>query len=270
VRSHILLREARDQLAEQLDALNAELEMARKIQLSILPQALPKLDGLNIAVHFRPMASVGGDFYDFIRIDDKHLGILLADVSGHGLPSALIASMLQVALSGQVDHASEPGKVLAGLNKALCGKFTENFVTAAYVYVDLEQSLIRYAGAGHPPVVRYRSLNSKADTIMENGIVLGMVDAATYEALELPLESGDRYVLYTDGVIETANPNGELYGTDRLMRFVEREHTQSTQQFTDAIFDEITRWSEQANGTAQQDDITILLFDFGAGPGLVR
>src|SRR5215813_283502 len=133
VRSHILLREARAELAEQLLAINTELEMARQIQLSILPHELPKLAGLDIAVRFHPMASVGGDFYDFIKVDEKHLGILLADVSGHGLPSALIASMLQVALAAQVQHASEPGKVLAGLNKALCGKFTENFVTAAYV-----------------------------------------------------------------------------------------------------------------------------------------
>src|SRR5262245_28712942 len=154
VRSHILLREARAQLAEQLLALNNELAMARKIQLSILPHELPKLAGFDVAVRFHPMASVGGDFYDFINIDGKHLGILLADVSGHGLPSALIASMLQVALAGQVDHASEPGQVLSGLNKALCGKFTENFVTAAYIYVDLEKKLLRYAGAGHPPVVR--------------------------------------------------------------------------------------------------------------------
>jgi serine phosphatase RsbU (regulator of sigma subunit) len=209
VRSHILLREARAQLAEQLLALNTELEMARKIQLSILPHELPNLAGLDIAVRFHPMASVGGDFYDFINIDDKHLGMLLADVSGHGLPSALSASMLQVALTAQVDHAFEPGKVLSGLNKALCGKFTENFVTAVYIYVDMDKNRIRYAGAGHPPVVRYVASNSKACAVAENGIVLGMVEEATYEALELPFESGDRYVLYTDGTVEAANPNAE-------------------------------------------------------------
>src|SRR5262249_540430 len=102
VLSHILLREARAQLAEQLLALNTELEMGRKIQVSIRPHEVAKLGGLDIAVRFHPMASVGGDFYDFISVDDKHLGILLADVSGHGLPSALIASMLQVALTAQV------------------------------------------------------------------------------------------------------------------------------------------------------------------------
>src|SRR6516225_756295 len=151
VRSHILLREARAPLAEQLLALNTALEMARQIQLSILPHTLPKLSRLDIAARFLPMTSVAGDFYDFIRVDDEHLGILIADVSGHGLPSALIASMLQVALTAQAAYAAEPAKVLSGLNSALCGKFTQNFVTAAYVYVDLEQNLIRYAGAGHPP-----------------------------------------------------------------------------------------------------------------------
>src|SRR6516164_2302400 len=109
VRSHILLREARAQLAEQLLALNNELGMARQIQLSILPHSIPALPGLEIAARFLPMTSVAGDFYDFIQVDEKHIGILIADVSGHGLPSALIASMLQVALKGQAHHASEPG-----------------------------------------------------------------------------------------------------------------------------------------------------------------
>jgi phosphoserine phosphatase RsbU/P len=208
------------------------------------------------------MASVGGDFYDFINIDEKHLGILLADVSGHGLPSALIASMLQVVLTAQVDHASEPGKVLSGLNKALFGKFTENFVTAAYIYVDMDKKLIRYAGAGHPPVVRYLGSRSKACTMMENGIVLGMVDGAMYDALELPLESGDRYVLYTDGIVEAANPNSELYGTDRLMRFVEEKHSLNTQQTADAILNEISGWIGPSSTPVQQDDMTLLLFDF--------
>src|SRR6516225_9516983 len=262
VRSHIMLREARAQLAAQLLALNNELEMARQIQLSILPHSIPDLPHLPIAARFLPMTSVAGDFYDFIQIDDKHLGVLIADVSGHGLPSALIASMLQVALTAQVAHASEPGKVLSGLNKALCGKFTHNFVTAAYLYVNIDKKTIRYAGAGQPPVVRYIGSNSKADTVVENGIVLGMVDEATYEALELPLESGDRYVLYTDGIVEAADPNEELYGTQRLMRFVEEKHLLNTQQTADAILKEITAWTGPEATRVQQDDMTLLLFDF--------
>jgi len=262
VRSHIFLREARAQLAAQLLALNNELEMARQIQLSILPHTLPKLPGLDIAARFLPMTSVAGDFYDFIQIDDKHIGILIADVSGHGLPSALIASMLQVALTAQVAHASEPAKVLLGLNKALCGKFSLNFVTAAYVYVDLEKNLMRYAGAGHPPVLQYRNSTGKTAKVLENGIVLGMIDEAAYETLELPLEPGDRHALYTDGIPEAANPEKELYGTDRFMRFMENHRALNAEQFADTFLSEIANWTGQPADQGQQDDITLLLFDF--------
>jgi sigma-B regulation protein RsbU (phosphoserine phosphatase) len=262
VRSHILLREARAQLASQLLALNNELEMARQIQLSILPHSLPNLPGLEIAARFLPMTSVAGDFYDFIQIDGTHLGILMADVSGHGLPSALIASMLQVALTAQVGHASEPAKVLRGLNRALCGKFTHNFVTAAYVYVDLEKGLMRYAGAGHPPVLQFRNATGEATKIMENGLVLGMFEDATYETLELTLEPGDRHVLYTDGILEAANPSQELYGTDRFMRFMEANKALAADHFADALLAEIGNWIGLSADQGQQDDITLLLFDF--------
>jgi serine phosphatase RsbU (regulator of sigma subunit) len=262
VRSHILLREARAQLASQLLALNTELEMARQIQLSILPHSIPKLAGLEIAAHFLPMTSVAGDFYDFIQINDKHIGILIADVSGHGLPSALIASMIQVALTGQAGNASEPAKVLLGLNRALCGKFTHNFVTAAYIYADLENSLMRYAGAGHPPVLQWRNSTGKTTQVLENGLVLGMFEDASYNALEFPLEPGDRYILYTDGILEAANSAQEQFGADRFMRFIENHNHLAADRFSKRFLDELSRWSSQTTEQGQQDDITLLVIDF--------
>ena len=262
VRSHILLREARAQLASQLLALDTELEMARQIQLSILPHSIPKLADLDIAAQYLPMTSVAGDFYDFIQIDDKHIGILIADVSGHGLPSALIASMLQVALTGQAAHAPEPGKVLVGLNRAFCGKFTYNFVTAAYVYVDLENNLMRYAGAGHPPMHQWRNSTGKATQFLENGLVLGIMEEASYEALEFLLEPGDRYVLCTDGILEAANAAGEQFGTDRLMRFIENHKDLAADQFSQTLLNDLSRWSNQTTEQGQQDDITLLVIDF--------
>ncbi len=262
VRSHILLRESRAQLAAQLQTLNSELEMARQIQLSILPHSIPKLAGLDIAAHYLPMTSVAGDFYDFIQIDDKHLGILIADVSGHGLPSALIASMLQVALSGQAGHATEPAKVLSGLNHALCGKFTDNFVTAAYVYVDLENNLMRYAGAGHPPMLQWRDSTGKTAQILENGLVLGMIGEARYEALEFLLEPGDRYVLCTDGILEAANSTQEQFGTDRLMSFMKNQKHLGVEPFSQSLLDDLAGWSNQPGGQGQQDDITLLVIDY--------
>src|SRR5271154_2836479 len=153
VRTHLMLREAHDQIARQLLAINVELEMARQIQLSILPRSTPKIQGLEIAAQYLPMTSVAGDFYDFIVVDEKHLGILVADVSGHGMPAALIASMLKIALAAQEPHAADPAQVLLGLNQALCGKFQRHYVTAAYLFVDMLKGTLRYAGAGHPPMM---------------------------------------------------------------------------------------------------------------------
>ena len=124
VHTHLVLREAREQLARQLLSINNELEMAREIQLSILPHEIPKISGLEIAARYLPMTSVAGDFYDFIVLDEKHVGILIADVSGHGLPAALIASMLKASLSAQIPHAFDPARVLAGFNQSLCGRFS--------------------------------------------------------------------------------------------------------------------------------------------------
>jgi len=122
---------------ERLIAINKELEIARRIQSSTLPQFVPSFAGLEIAARYAPMSAVAGDFYDFLCVDEKRVGILVADVTGHGVPAALIASMLKVAFASQAAHAHDPVRVLTGLNGALCGKFEEHFVTAAYLFVDL-------------------------------------------------------------------------------------------------------------------------------------
>src|SRR5208337_581931 len=132
VHTHLVLRGIREQLASQLLTIKHEMETARQIQLSILPREIPSLPGLDMAARYIPMTSVAGDFYDFIQIDEKRIGVLVADVSGHGMPAALISSMLKIALASQTAFASDPARVLTGLNQALCGKFKGHFVTAAY------------------------------------------------------------------------------------------------------------------------------------------
>jgi phosphoserine phosphatase RsbU/P len=262
VRTHLMLREAHAQIAKQLVEINTELEMARQIQLSILPSTTPKINGMEIVARYIPMTSVAGDFYDFIVQDDRHLGILIADVSGHGLPAALIASMLQVALTAQTSHVSEPGKVLAGLNRALCGKFQQNFVTAAYVYLDLEKNVLKYAGAGHPPVLIWRKSAGIASQLLENGLVLGQFDDATYDSIEIPIEVGDRFVLYTDGIPETFSPDGEEFGTDRFLRFMDANTRLDAGPFADALLLELARWLDRPPGEGHKDDISLLVVDF--------
>src|SRR5271163_791066 len=121
VHTHLVLRGIREKLAQQLAAMKSELETARRIQMSILPQQMPKIAGLDIAARYIPMTEVAGDFYDFIVVDEKRLGAFVGDVSGHGMPAALISSMLKIALAAQAPVASDPAKVMAGLNLALCG-----------------------------------------------------------------------------------------------------------------------------------------------------
>src|ERR1700689_3766689 len=143
VRTHLVLRGIREQLESQLLIIQREMDKARQIQLSILPFQIPPIQHVDIAARYLPMTAVAGDFYDFIVVDEKRIGILVADVSGHGMPAALIASMLKIALAAQEPHAADPAQVLLGLNQALCGKFQRHYVTAAYLFVDMQKRTLR-------------------------------------------------------------------------------------------------------------------------------
>jgi len=262
VRTHLMLRQARQQLAGQLKALNDELEMARQIQLSILPAETPHMDGLDVSARYVPMSSVAGDFYDFIRVDSKHLGILIADVSGHGLSAALIASMLQVALTAQHGRADDPGRVLSGLNQCLCGKFQTHFVTAAYIFVDLEKHTLHYAGAGHPPLIMWSQSAAAAKEICENGLVLGQFPEADYDAVKLQAGPGDCFLLYTDGIPEARNPSEQQFGSERLRAFLGSNSSLAGKALVDKLLDEVWRWSNLGMGESQTDDITLLAIHF--------
>jgi sigma-B regulation protein RsbU (phosphoserine phosphatase) len=258
VQTHLVLRGIREQLAQQLFTIQKELETARQIQLSILPSEIPKIEGLDISARYVPMTSVAGDFYDFIVIDEKHIGILVADVSGHGMPAALIASMLKVALSAQETHAADPAQVLLGLNQSLCGKFDHHYVTAAYLFVDMQERTLTYAGAGHPPLLLWGGSSKGVRAVTENGIFLGRFPFATYSSVELPLEIGSRVLLYTDGISETTNPAGIEFGTDRFGQFLETEQSASADQFADRLLEELSRWSARGSAEDLDDDITMV------------
>jgi phosphoserine phosphatase RsbU/P len=257
VQTHLVLRGIREQLAQQLLAIQKELETARQIQLSILPSAIPKIESLDIAARYIPMTSVAGDFYDFIIVDKKHIGILVADVSGHGMPAALIASMLKIALSSQVAHAADPAKVLLGLNEALCGKFQYHFVTAAYVFIDMEDATLTYAGAGHPPLLLWGG-SEGVRSVEENGLFLGKFSFATYTSVKLPIKTGDRILLYTDGIPETTNPAGIEFGTDGFKQFLEAEQSTSAGHLADQLLEELSRWSTRTGADELDDDMTIV------------
>jgi serine phosphatase RsbU (regulator of sigma subunit) len=259
VQTHLVLRGIREQLALQLLAIQKELETARQIQLSILPREIPKVRGLDIAARYIPMTSVAGDFYDFVGADENHIGILVADVSGHGMPAALIASMLKIALAAQAANAAHPEKVLLGLNQALCGKFQHHYVTAAYVYLDLEKRTFTYAGAGHPPLLLCRKSADCVQEVCENGLFLGKFDFATYTSVELPLSPGDRILLYTDGIPETENPDQVAFGDERFKQVLGDVHSRTADQFADHLLAELTRFSGLGPGEELNDDLTMVV-----------
>jgi sigma-B regulation protein RsbU (phosphoserine phosphatase) len=248
---------------ERLLAIDKELEIARQIQSSTLPREVPRLPGVQIAARYVPMSAVAGDFYDFLVVDENRLGVLVADVTGHGVPAALIASMLKVAFAEQFPHATDPVAVLTGLNRSLCGKFEEHFVTAAYVFVDLEKKVMGYAGAGHPPLMLATThSSSKVRQIEQNGLMLGLFPEAAYSATEIPLRTGDRCLLYTDGVVEAMNSAHEEFGKLRLEQVLAQHAALPADRFVIALFDEIARWSGHAGVQRQDDDITVLVLDF--------
>ena len=258
VQTHLVLRGIREQLAQQLLTIQKELDTARQIQMSILPSEIPKIEGLDIAARYVPMTAVAGDFYDFIVVDEKHIGILVADVSGHGMPAALIASMLKIALAAQTAHAAEPAQVLLGLNQALCGKFQHHYVTAAYLFVDMAKRTLTYAGAGHPPMLMWGAATEGVHAVEENGLFLGMFEFARYSSVELPLESGGWGLLYTDGISETTNPSQIEFGTERFRQFLATEKNTSADHLADRLLEELSRWSARVAGEDLDDDITLV------------
>lgn len=262
VQTHLALREARELVARQLLKIRDELETARQIQLSILPMEIPNMAQLDIAARYIPMSSVAGDFYDFMPIDEKRIGIMVADVSGHGMPAALVASMLKIAFAAQSANADEPAAVLSGLNQALCGKFRGHYVTAGYAVIDTEKRVLRYAGAGHPPLLLRERASGTVRNVLENGLFLGYFPNAQYSAVEIPFREGDCVVLYTDGVTESMDNSEEQFGEEGLKRFLEEHPEGPSAKFVDGLLERVSQFTGRALGEDPDDDLTLLAVRF--------
>jgi len=238
----------------RLAAISQELETARRIQSSLLPRRMPEVRGLTVAARYLPMADVGGDLYDFLAADPERVGILVADVSGHGVPAALIASMVKIALAAQAEHASDPAAVLAGMNRILHGNLERGFVTAAYIYIDAGTAT--YASAGHPPQLVWHE--GQVEELRQESLPLGRFRRAEYRNGELRLSPGDRLLLYTDGVTEALSPAGEPFGDERL-----REHAALS---PDGLLGRLAAWTGRQPGEPLDDDVTIVMAEVGRQP----
>lgn len=240
---------------QQLAEIQNELDVARRIQRSILPAEFTGSAKFQIVARYVPMTSVAGDFYDFVLADEDQAGLLIADVSGHGVPAALIASMVKLAAASQRVVAADPARLLAGMNSALLGNTQEQFVTAAYVHLDSQSRELRYSAAGHPPMLLLR--NGNVIEVEENGLMLAAFDFASYSNATHRIESGDRLLLYTDGIVEASNASGDVFGQDSLRHTLKTTAALSTSAAADSIISSVTHWSAK-----QDDDLTVLVCDY--------
>ena len=243
----------------QFDEIQKELEVARRIQMSILPGEFPSNANFHVAARYVPMTSVAGDFYDFLVTDAQQTGILIADVSGHGVPAALIASMVKLAATSQRGSATNPAVLLKAMNGTLCGNTQNQFVTAAYVHLDAQSREMRYSAAAHLPMLLLRG--GEVTPVEENGLMLAAFDFAEYTTAVLPLAVGDRLVLYTDGIVEAEDASEEQFGQERLCSLMRETAGLSPGETADLILSSVKRWS-----VLQNDDRTLLVCDYtGAG-----
>lgn len=240
---------------QRLGLIQQELQIAQRIQNSLLPTDLPNKQCFRIAARYLPMTSVAGDFYDFIIPDEQHVGILLADVSGHGVPAALIASMVKLAVAGQATNADKPAELLRAMNTSLCGNTQGQFVTAAYLYLSASGKRMYYAAAAHPAMYLLR--NRDVHRVVENGLMLGAFPSAAYTEISQALQPGDRFLLYTDGILEAGNADGEEYGSDRLAELLLTTAGMNENKAADLIVSQVQSWA-----ASQEDDLTVIVCDY--------
>jgi serine phosphatase RsbU (regulator of sigma subunit) len=255
MRREIETRERRlKQEAHARERIEQELHVARRIQQASLPESVPALEGWEISPNYRPAREVGGDFYDFLQLENGRLGLVVGDATGKGVPAALVMSTTCGMLRA-VTQASNysPGEVLGRVNEALFARIPANmFVTCFYGVLDLESGSFAYANAGHDlPYVRR---GGDADELRARGMPLGLMPGMGYEEKEINLGAGDRALFYSDGLVEAHNPEGEMFGFPRLQALV-AEHAEGD-ALVDFLMEEL--YSFTGERWEQEDDITLV------------
>jgi sigma-B regulation protein RsbU (phosphoserine phosphatase) len=239
----------------ELLAVQRELDTARRIQMGLMPKEVPRVDGLELAAHYVPMTAVAGDLYDFARLGPSCVGILVADVAGHGVPAALVASMVKLAFTTESVHASDPARVLSAMNRIICQNVEGTFVTAVYAVIDAAGGTVVVASAGHPPLL----LSDGTGAVLESaarGFMLGLSPDATYENETWPWRPGDRILLYTDGLTEARNPAGEFLDTERVAGWLSSSDAVHASAVAERLLSNLAKWRGAAGF---DDDVTFVV-----------
>lgn len=252
-----LVAERTAQLGERDAQSRHNLEVAgRLMERLLLPGAPPDWPELAWGIHYRPLDQLGGDYYDFARPDNDHLGILIADASGHSLPAALVAIMARIAFAEAGHGSFRPAEVLRVMNERLQGLDDERYVTAFYGVYDRASHSLTYANAGHPPPLHYSATAHIALPLESRGFMLGIVPDACYEETSLTLAPGDRLCLYTDGAPDSKNAAGVPFGIERMADVLTSEGSRPAAFLLDRFVHSIRTYR---GARPTEDDCTILV-----------
>lgn len=254
----------RNRSREALQRIAQEMESAAQIQRTFLPTETPTGplgQRFDIYAVMKPAKSVGGDFYDYFLINDKKLGFLVGDVSGKGVPAALFMSVSRTVLRTIAFEEEEPGRVLSKVNAILSRDNSEGmFVTIIYAVLDLETGILRFSSAGHDDAVLLTGFQDY-ERMTHMGPAIGLFDIAEYQTEIRQLAGGDTVVLFSDGITEAFNIDGRVFGSERIVRWLNKRTYTSPSDIVQHLDAEVTRFAE---GTVQSDDITCVAMRFNS------
>jgi sigma-B regulation protein RsbU (phosphoserine phosphatase) len=240
------------------ERLSRELEIAAEIQESLLPARLPQLGGLSMAVSSMPASEVGGDFYDFVTIDDRHLIVIIGDVSGKGIPAAMLTSVTRTMLRVEAMRGEPPHKIIQQANSVLLQDLSraDAFVTVFVAIIDTFEGRLTYASAGHTPTLLWQAEAAAIELLKATSPPIGIIGFQGSRSQTIALEPGDTLVFYTDGITEAHSPNDDLFGLNRLVYIVESRATDSPEVLQQYIQSEVVNFWRHSPG---RDDATLLV-----------
>jgi serine phosphatase RsbU (regulator of sigma subunit) len=257
------LRQANEQLIARDMELTYHLRAAGRFQRRLLlPSAPPDWPEVRWGVHYTPLDHLGGDYYDLGRPGPDHLGVLIADASGHGLTAAMVAILSRIAFVEVGGRSASPGEILAAMNARLQGLTDDRFVTAFYGVFDRRTRAFTYANAGHLPPYRYVRATGAVEPLAAQGFMLGIMPGEVYREKAVMLQPGDRVCFYTDGVVEGRNEIGEAFGADRLRAALAEFGREPADRLAGTL---IARQQAFTGGHPPADDITLVVGELREG-----
>jgi len=244
-----------EQLVEK-KRLEAQLEVARQVQLALLPERDPVVEGFDISAYNFSTEEVSGDYYDFVKPYDDQLGLVIADVSGKGVPASLLMAFLRASLRAAIHIGYAPNVAMAKVNYLLWESIEPHqFVTAFYGMLDATNRTLAFVNAGHNPLLVLNSDDSSR-FVERGGLPIGLFKDTRYYEYYLPIDAGQVLVLYTDGATEATSPEGEEYGRERLVKAVQASRARRAREMIDYIYNDIFEWT---GGRGASDDVTFVV-----------